>query len=44
MVLNILAIILMSLLSIPIWIVYGIHVYDIISEKYDNETDKKDNK
>ena len=42
MIWNILAIILISLLSIPIWIVYGIHVYDIISEKYDSETDKKD--
>ena len=40
MIWNILVIILMSLLSIPIWIVYGIHVYDSISEKDDSETDK----
>ena len=42
MVWNILTIILMSLLSIPILIVCGIHVYDSISEKYDSETDKKE--
>ena len=42
MIWNILIIILISLLSIPIWIVYGIHVYDSISEKYNSETDKKE--
>ena len=41
MVWNILAIIIMSLLSIPIWIVYGIHVYNSISEKYNSETNNK---
>ena len=42
MVWNILAIILTSLLSIPILIVYSLHVYDKVSEKYDSETDKKE--
>ena len=34
----ILTIILISLLSIPIWIAYGIHVYDLL-KKYDSETE-----
>ena len=42
MVWNILTIIFVSLLSIPIWIAHGIHVYDSVSKKYDSETDKKE--
>ena len=44
MVFNILLIILMSLLSILILIFHILNVYENIYKKFDNETDKKDQK